>query len=316
MKFLTSIPLHSQKEFLIDYHSNILLLGSCFAESIGDKINYFEFQKTQNPFGILFHPVAIQSLIEKAVTKYIYTEKDIFFHNEQWHCFEAHSKLSKLNKKELLQHLNEQVAITKKALFEASHVVITLGTAWVYTFKNTLKTVSNCHKLPSNQFAKSLLSIDKISQTLETLVTDIKQANPQASIIFTISPVRHLKDGFVENTQSKAHLIGALHQVVSSKQNTYYFPAYELMIDELRDYRFYKPDMIHPNQTAVNYIWEKFCSVWLSDKASTTMQAVDEIKKGMLHKPFNPKSKAHKLFLEKLKSKKKALQKTFPNMEF
>ena len=314
MEFQTRIPSEKQSKNQIDYSSNVLLFGSCFSENIGQKLDYFKFQNFQNPFGILFHPKAIETLIENAINQKQYSEKDVFFHNEQWHSFDAHSKLSNTSKDHLISQLNAQINLTALKLKTASHVIITLGTAWVYRNIKVDAVVANCHKVPQKQFNKELLSIDNVSDSLKNILSLIRSINDEASIIFTLSPVRHLKDGFVENSQSKAHLLAAIHQVV--KQHSFYFPSYEIMMDELRDYRFYGEDMIHPNQTAINYIWERFKSVWISDSAFKIMDAVDSIQKGLQHKPFNANSQQHQNFIQSLEVKKASLKKDFPHINF
>lgn len=321
MELQTKIPLAQQSKNLIDYHSNVLLIGSCFSENIGKKLEYFKFQNLQNPFGILFHPKAIENLIVNTTNNKEYSDEDIFFHNEHWHCFDSHSKLSNPSKDDLLNDLNNNIKSTNKQLHNSTHIVITLGTAWAYRFANTNKIVANCHKVPQKQFEKELLSIDEICQSLKNIVTSIESINKNASVIFTVSPVRHLKDGFVENTQSKAHLIAAIHNILNLKpsifnSDSFYFPSYELMMDELRDYRFYSEDMIHPNQTAINYIWERFKMVWISEGVFKTMESIKMVQKGMLHKPFNQNSEAHQEFLQKLEAKKCELQSQFPHIEF
>ncbi|MFD2824386.1 GSCFA domain-containing protein [Lacinutrix iliipiscaria] len=319
MKLQTQIPLKKQLNNLIDYHSNILLLGSCFVENIGKKIEYYKFQNVLNPLGILFHPKALECLITNAIEGKVYSEEDVFFHNEQWHCFEAHSKLSSSSKDELLQHLNTQIKSANHQILSATHIVITLGTAWVYKHIKSGFSVANCHKVPQKQFIKELLSVDEIIALLQSITSKIREVNSKASIVFTVSPVRHLKDGFVENTRSKAHLITAIHQLLSLRAQSrglHYFPSYEIMMDELRDYRFYKEDMIHPNDVAVNYIWEKFQSVWISSEAQKIMSDVESIQKGIQHKPFNLKSEAHLQFIQQLKQKQKDLQSKFSHIVF
>jgi lysophospholipase L1-like esterase len=316
MKLQTKIPLQPQQHNQLDYNSNVLLLGSCFVENIGKKLDYFKFHYLQNPFGILFHPLAIEALITNAINEKEYTEEDIFFHNEQWHCYDAHSKLSASSKEELLHNLNQQIKATNQQISESTHIIITLGTAWVYRHIETDTIVANCHKVPQKKFLKELLSADEISESLESIIALIKSVNIEVSLLFTVSPVRHLKDGFVENTQSKAQLVSAIHQVVESRSSIYYFPSYEIMMDELRDYRFYAEDMIHPNQTAVNYIWDKFQKVWISKDSSKTMEAVEDVQQGLKHKPFNPNSIAHQQFLQNLEEKQKALHLQFQNIAF
>ena len=314
MKLQTEVPFVSNENNLIDYSSEVLLLGSCFSENIGQKLEYFKFQSNQNPFGILFHPRAIENLIENAIDNKIYTEDDVFFHNEQWHCFEAHSKLSNSCKNTLIDKLNAQVKFTERYINTASHIIITLGTAWVYNFIDTDKVVANCHKIPQKQFKKILLSVEEVSSALNNILSKIKSVNFRATVVFTVSPIRHLKDGFIENTQSKAHLLAAIHGVIANK--SFYFPSYEIMMDELRDYRFYAEDMIHPNSTAISYIWEKFQKVWLSNDALEIMHSVDAVQKGMQHKPFNPTSAAHLKFKKQLEVKKEGLKALVPHFVF
>ncbi|WNH11235.1 GSCFA domain-containing protein [Thalassobellus suaedae] len=314
MNLQTKIPLEKQSNNLIDYNSNMLLLGSCFVENIGEKLDYFKIQNTQNPFGVLFHPKAIETLIEKAIKRERYSEDDLFFYNEQWHCFDAHSKLSHASKDNLLNGLNFILEATDKQIQKSSHIVITLGTSWVYRNSENNSIVANCHKVPQKQFKKELLSVDELSESLKNILSLIRSVNYNASVIFTVSPIRHLKDGFVENTQSKAHLVTAIHRVVNNR--SFYFPSYEIMMDELRDYRFYSEDMIHPNQTAINYIWEKVKDVWVSTDTLQTMEDVDAIQKGLQHKAFNPQSEAHQKFLLNIKEKQIQLQKKHKHIMF
>jgi len=318
MKLQTQIPLHPHQSHLIDYHSNILMLGSCFIENIGQKLEYFKFQNLQNPFGIVFHPLAIEKLITNAINEKEYNEQDIFYLNEQWHSYEAHSKLSNVSKDELLNTLNKNIKSTHQHINDSTHIIITLGTSWVYRHIESDVIVANCHKVPQKKFKKEILSVDEVLESLKAMVSMIRSVNTKASTIFTVSPVRHLKDGFVENTRSKAHLISAIHSLLSTRTQSrglFYFPSYEIMMDELRDYRFYDEDLIHPNATAVNYIWDKFQSIWISEEALKTMETVDEIQKGMLHRPFNPNSEAHQSFLYNLELKRQKLKMEFPKID-
>ena len=316
MKLQTQISLKKESRNPINYQSKILLLGSCFSENIGDKLNYYKFQATQNPFGILFHPKAIEKLILNAINEKVYSDEDLVFQNERWHCFDAHSSLSNPDKNELLENVNSAIVSTNKKLKEATHIVITLGTSWVYRFIENDKIVANCHKIPQKKFLKELLTVDQITASLEAIVTLIKSINKNATVLLTVSPVRHLKDGFTENTQSKSHLIAAIHNIVDDRKKTHYFPSYEIMMDELRDYRFYTEDMIHPNATAINYIWEKFVTNWFSEESASTMKEIDVIQKGISHRPFNEKSEDHQQFLQNLSSKKEKIQEQFPFINF
>lgn len=319
MNLQTNIPLQPQQFNQIDYNSKVLLLGSCFSENIGEKFEYFKFQKLQNPFGILFHPLAIETLVTNAINEKEYTKGDIFFHNEQWHCFDAHSRLSNPSEDQLLKDLNTSIKKTHEFLKSTSHVIITLGTAWIYRFIETDTHVANCHKIPQKQFLKELLSVEQIVESLDAIISLLRSINPNVSIIFTVSPVRHIKDGFIENTQSKSHLITAVHNVITDRSLSAvegYFPSYEIMMDELRDYRFYDEDLLHPNKTAVNYIWERFQNVWISEAHKATMKDVEEIQKGLVHRPFNSKSDAHLTFLQQLENKKTLVNSRFSHILF
>lgn len=316
MKLQTQLPLHPEKHNQIDYGSQIMLLGSCFVENIGEKLDYYKFQNFQNPFGILFHPLALENLITNAINQKVYTDSDVFFNNDQWQCYEAHSKLSKTTKDAFLRLLNSRIEISRNYLIGASHLIITLGTAWVYRHIASDTIVANCHKVPQKQFLKELLTVDTIANSLEAMVALIKQINPNVTILFTISPVRHLKDGFTENSLSKAHLVSAVHHVVEPRNRIYYFPSYEIMLDELRDYRFYNEDLVHPNNLAVNYIWERFQHVWIHQSAFNTLEEVDNVQKGLNHKPFNPNSESYQKFLKELKIKQEKLQSKYAHMKF
>lgn len=316
MNLQTNIPLKPQQHNQIDYNSKMMLLGSCFSENIGEKFDYFKFQSIVNPFGILFHPIAIETLITRAINKDYYSENELIFHNEQWSCFDAHSRLNSISKDELLITLNKTLNLTNQQLRESTHIVITLGTSWVYRHIATDKIVANCHKLPQKQFLKELLSVEQISESLEAIISLVRRINPKVNFIFTVSPVRHIKDGFVENTRSKSHLIAAIHQIVEPRTQQYYFPSYEIVMDELRDYRFYNEDMLHPNKLAIDYIWEKFKNVWLSEDALKTAEQVAAIQAKRAHRPFNPNSEAHQQFLGKLQIEIETLQEQHPHIKF
>jgi hypothetical protein len=318
MQFTTPIPIQPGNP-AINYNSRVVSLGSCFAVNIGQKFDYFKFRNITNPFGIIFHPLAIKKIIGFAVNGNTFTEADIFFHNERWHSFDAHSDLSEPESGVLLANLNSAATTLGNELKQASHVIITLGTAWVYRFTESNALVANCHKVPQKEFTKELLPVDTIAQSLKSIGTLINSVNPEAKIIFTVSPVRHIKDGFTENQWSKANLIAALHQTLNTEHytlNTGYFPSYEIMMDELRDYRFYAEDMIHPNQLAIDYIWQQFTSSWISEEAQHTMKLASNIQKSLLHRPFNPDSDSYKKFTANLGTKIAMLQQQHPHIQF
>ena len=323
MQFRTQIPL-SKTNNPIDYNSKVLSFGSCFAENMADKFDYFKFQNETNPFGIIFNPVSIEKIIERTVEEKEFTEKDIFFHNERWHSYEVHSDLSNSDRQELLETLNKAIAETNKQLKEATHIIITYGTSWIYRSTESDEIVANCHKVPQKQFSKELLSVDVIDKSIQNTIRLIQTINPDINFIFTISPVRHIKDGFVENQLSKSHLFTALHQTLKThnslpklRDTTHnYFPSYEIMMDELRDYRFYAEDMLHPNPVAIDFIWHKFSENYMTEESISLMQEVDEIQKSLRHRSFNPESEQHQKFLAKLQQKINALGEKWPNIRF
>ena len=312
MKLQTQIPIKKSAS-LWGYESKLVLLGSCFAENIGEKFDYFKFRQLRNPFGILFHALAIENIVQRSLSQTLFTENDVFERQGRWYCFEVHSSVSATSKEQLLTQLNALLETAYNALNTASKFIVTLGTAWAYRHKATGKFVANCHKVPQKEFSKELLSITHIEGSLRNLVSLVRAHSVKAQFIFTVSPVRHLKDGFVENQRSKAHLIAAVHNVIAKQnqdlsakpepQHISYFPSYEIMIDELRDYRFYKRDMLHPNTLAIDYIWEKFVGCYILETARKTMAQIDDVQKALQHQPFYPDSKQHQQFLKSLNIK-------------
>lgn len=316
MEFRTQIPI-AKTNVAINYHSKIILLGSCFADNIGQKFDYYKFQNVVNPFGIIFNPASIENLIQRCVNKNYFTEKDVFFHHDLWHSFEVHSELSNSDKDELILNLNQNLTDFYTQIKTATHILITYGTSWVYRNSYTNEIVANCHKVPQKEFVKELMSVDAIAKTITNSIELIQSINADVKFVFTVSPVRHIKDGFIENTLSKAHLISAIHKVLNSKsQALNYFPSYEIMMDELRDYRFYAEDMLHPNKIAVDYIWIQFFENYVDEKEFQTMQKICDIQKALLHKPFNATSEKHLIFLENLTQKITSIQEKITHIEF
>jgi len=316
MQFRTQIPI-SKSNSPIDYNSKVLSIGSCFAENMAEKFDYFKFQNETNPFGIIFNPVSIEKLFDRISKQEMFGEKDVFFHNERWHSYEVHSDLSNSDRQELLESLNKAIAETHKQIKEATHIIITFGTSWIYRNLEKDEIVANCHKVPQKQFSKELLSAEAIQKSIQNTIESIQGLNPNINFIFTISPVRHIKDGFVENQLSKSHLFTALHKTFDFRLSTFnYFPSYEIMMDELRDYRFYNEDMLHPNQIAIDYIWKLFSESNISEDSFSVMKEVDEIQKSLRHRSFNPESEQHQKFLAKLQQKIEALGKKQPHIKF
>jgi len=296
----------------IHHSDNLLLVGSCFTENIGTKLKQAKFDVLENPNGILFNPISIVKSVNSYIQNRQYTADDLFYNNESWHSWEHHSRFSHPDKQQCLEMINQSQAAAHAFLKTADWILITVGSAFVYNLvegKTPLliskgavlsgeTSVANCHKIPTDKFNKKLLNAAEVRDAFQLMISNITAFNPVAKIIFTISPVRHLREGFVENNRSKAVLIQAIHNLVESCEKLFYFPAYELVIDDLRDYRFFAEDMVHPNYTATNYVWEKFVFTCIDEPSQQLMKELYIINAARNHKPFNPASEAHKKFLQ------------------
>lgn len=291
----------------IRHQDKLLLAGSCFTENIGEKLKRHKFSVLENPNGILFNPISIA----KSVTSYIedkrYTEDELFFQNELWNSWEHHTRFSDVDKDSCLQKINDSQEAAHSFLKEANWLLLTLGSAFVYQLENKA-VVANCHKVPTDKFNRRLLAVEEVLSALDNLIHRLFMFNPKLKIIFTISPVRHLREGFIENNRSKATLIQAVHQLVDKFDKLFYFPAYELVIDDLRDYRFYAEDMVHPNYAATNYVWDKFIATCIDEPSQELMKEIAVITAAKAHKAFNPTSAAHEKFLATNLQKAKQLQ--------
>ena len=294
----------------ISHQQKLLLIGSCFTEQIGNKLTQHKFNVLDNPNGILFNPVSIARSVSTYIQNKQYREDELFYQNECWNSWEHHSRFSHPDKTTCLQMINGSQSMANQFLKEADWLLVTLGSAFVYETDD--KVVANCHKVPTDKFDKKLLTIDEVVSTLQIMQSALLKFNPGIKIIYTISPVRHLRDGFVENNRSKAALINAVHRLVEDNGNAFYFPAYELVIDDLRDYRFYAEDMVHPNYAATNYVWEKFIAACIDEPSQRLMSAIAIIVAAKNHKPFNPTSDQHKKFLQINLEKVKKIREQHP----
>ncbi|HAO46580.1 MAG TPA: GSCFA domain-containing protein [Ferruginibacter sp.] len=299
----------------ISHRDKLLLTGSCFTEQIGSKLAAHKFSVLDNPHGILFNPVSIARAVSSYIDHQQYKKEDLFYQNESWNSWEHHSRFSHPDADECLRLINESQSRAHAFLKDAGWLLITLGSAFVYELENK-SVVANCHKVPTDKFNKRLLAVDEVTRALQTMISKTVAFNPGIRIIFTISPVRHLRDGFVENNRSKATLIQAVHQLVEMNSNCFYFPAYELVIDDLRDYRFYAEDMVHPNYAATNYVWEKFIAACIDEPSQQLMKEIAVITAARNHKPFNPTSQQHKKFLQANLEKLRKLQEQYPYINF
>ena len=316
VKFKLDLNLKSSSN-TIQYQHKTLLIGSCFTENMGAKLQYHLFDTFENPHGILFNPVSVQNALTDYVTNKQYTISDLFLLNEVWNSWHHHSRFSGITQQAALDKINGSIQQAHLYLKTAQQLVITLGSAWVYELTELApggvgQVVANNHKAPANWFTKRLLKPTELLKSLQELTQMLISFNPNLQIIFTISPVRHLREGLVENNRSKAVLIQAVHDLIESTQQVAYFPAYELVIDDLRDYRFYAEDLVHPNYAATTYVWEKFVASYMTPETQVIMKQVAELQLAMNHKPFFEGSSEHQKFLHNCLGKTEQLQRQCP----
>lgn len=298
--------------FTISHQDKVLSFGSCFSENIGDKLKEHKFDVLVNPYGILFNPISVCTAINECLENKSYLEADLNNNKEIHFSFNHHSRFAGLNKAEVLESINSSISQANSYLSDANVVVLTFGTAWVYRLKETNQVVANCYKLPNTLFNKELLSINEIVAEVSDSINKLRSVNPSVKIITTISPVRHWKDGVVENQQSKATLHLALKGINEKFDNSVYFPSYEIVLDELRDYRFYANDMLHPSELAVDYIWEKFSNSFFSKETKELNKRITQLNKEKNHKPFNPGSDEFIAFSRQLVEKENKLYSDYP----
>ena len=300
----------------ISYSDKIFFIGSCFSEEIGTQMQNLKFNVLQNPNGILYDPVSISSALNSYIQNKIFNEDDIFYLNDLWHSWQHHSVFSGMNKEDVLQNINHSQTEANKFLRTATWLIITPGTSYNYTLKKSGLPVANCHKAPQNLFEKRLLTSDEIIANLSNSISNLRSLNSTLKIIFTISPVRHVKDGVIENNRSKSRLIEAVHSIKEKFENIFYFPSYELIIDVLRDYRFYKNDLVHPTDAAADFVFENFCNAFLDDPGKKLLEEIKSISSAINHKPFQKESAGHKKFMIAQLEKIHKLKTEFPSIDF
>lgn len=281
----------------ISLSDKILTLGSCFADAIGSRLVRSKVQTLANPFGILYNPHSIHRLLQYTIFNEPVPEHTFLKHHDIYLNYDFHSELSALQKEVLQRNLRNMIGSTHHFLKDAQWLLITYGTAWVYERMDTGEVVANCHKQPANQFQKSLLTHEKIVQSFDTIYRALKEFNPDIRIILTVSPVRHIKDTLELNSVSKSILRVACHALQEAYTDVEYYPAYEVLLDDLRDYRFYKADMIHPTEQAEDYIWDQFAARYFDGKLKSFIDKWKPIQQALAHKAFHPASEAHQKFL-------------------
>ena len=303
MLFRTEIHL-AESEQKIQAEDRIFSIGSCFASEMTSIFALGQLQTLSNPFGTIFHPVAINNAIKRIYDGSDYTEEDFIFSGEKYISLDHHSSFDNRYLHKALTQINTSLAEAREFLRESKWIIITYGTSWVYEFIEKQKIVANCHKIPQKHFTKRLLSHLEVADAMAESVNMLRDITPKdAKILFTISPVRHIKDGLVENQRSKSLLINAVHEIVDVSEQCEYLPIYEILMDDLRDYRFYKEDLIHPNGQAIHYIWEKFSAAYLAKETDEFIKENRKINQALAHKPFDEKSEEYKLFHDKIKER-------------
>lgn len=305
---------HPVQSDLIDHSHQLFLIGSCFADNIGTKLKQFKLKTTLNPNGILFNPISIATAIESYIQNSKITEEDIVFNNGLFHSINHHGCFSNPNVNELINTINESVECAHNDLKQCDYLFITFGSSNVYVSNHTNSVVANCHKLPQSNFTKEQLQPGEIINHFHQLIDQLKSFNPKLKIIFTVSPVKYLRDGLVENNLSKAVLIFSIHEIIKQHTNCHYFPAYELVTDDLRDYRFYKEDLAHPNELAIEYVWDKFVASHFTENAKSVMQKLNDINKAVSHRPIHGNTEAHILFKKNYLEKCAVLEKEIPGL--
>jgi hypothetical protein len=309
-EFRTVINLQ-ESDIKISYDSTLLFIGSCFSDNIGSKFKERRFEAGINPFGVLYNPESVKRGLEILLEKSIFDEGLLFEHRGLWNSFYHHGRFSGVDKKTVLKNINKNIIRGHELLKNAGFLFVTFGTSWVYRNVDDGMVVANCHKLPASRFNRFRLGVDDIVDGYDELIARMKEFNRDLKIIFTVSPVRHLKDGAHGNQLSKATLLLAVDKLTEKHENVFYFPAYELVMDDLRDYRFYADDMVHPSAQAVDYIWENISDVYFDKKAKVFVKEMDKIIKAREHRPFNEKSKEYQMFVSGLLRRLDEIKKQF-----
>jgi len=310
---IVNIPVSTVK---INYHTPCMFMGSCFADNIGAHMTSLKFPVLLNPFGTLFNPVSISDNLLSLLKAQSFSHDDLHQHNGLWFSFSYYTKFSHPDADTCLASVNRARADAAAFLKSCRFLVLTFGTARVFTFSETGRVVANCHKLPAAAFSERVVEPVEIVDIYTSLLNDLASFNPDLQVIFTVSPVRHLKEGAVNNQRSKSVLLLAIHELLKKHSNTHYFPAYEIFMDELRDYRFYAADMLHPSEQGVAYVWERFCDTWLGDEAKKPMTGVATLLKATAHRPLQTETTNLKKFQENTLKQIQQLTREHPYLDF
>ncbi len=303
-------------DFKISYNDSMLIAGSCFAENIGSKLIALKFSADLNPCGILYNPFSLSAMLKRVEEGRLYRADELLEREGKWISLAHHGNFKGRNREEVLERMNTRLVNARRMLSGAGFIILTFGTSWVYRYRKTGEVVANCHKLPSGEFERFRLSPEEIVSEYTDLISGVRALNPDLKWIFTVSPVRHWKDGAHGNRLSKSVLLLAIDMLTERFRNLYYFPSYEIMEDELRDYRFYARDMIHPSEVAVDYIWERFKSVYMDEQTTDVMKRVEKINANMGHRPFDTEAESYEDFIRNTLKSIERLEKEYPHMDF
>ena len=303
-------------DFLIDYNSRLMMLGSCFAENMGSKFSYYKFDVDVNPCGIIYNPLSVANVLRLIVEGKQFEKSDLRQVGGKWVSLYHHGAFSSTDPYECLRRINDRLTKATGELRTLDLLVITWGTAWVYRYTRENIVVSNCHKIPSQEFERSRLSVEDIVKEYLMLIGRLREINPGLRILFTVSPIRHWKDGAHGNQLSKATLLLAIDRLREELQHVYYFPAYEIVLDELRDYRFYADDMLHMSGFTVDYIWERFLYSFISPEVLGLMNQIGRVNKGVAHRPFDPQSEEYHRLVKKMLAEIAMISRSYPMIDF
>lgn len=317
MEVFRTVLANMKWDFQIGYPSSHFLIGSCFSEHIGNKLSRGKFSTLLNPFGILYHPNSIARVLNKLIDGETYSEDDLRFENDRFVSFDHHGMFNHPDKETVLKQINASFSKGKEALKTANFIYITWGTSNGYQHKKEEKIVSNCHKIPAKEFSKVRSTPESIVEEYRPLLQRIFELNLKAKVILSVSPVKHLKDGIIENNLSKATLLLAADQLAKEFESVHYFPSYDLLQDDLRDYRFYTKDMAHPNEIAIDYIWQYFQDNLFTKKTKELFNKINAIQQALEHRPLHPENESHKKFITQTLERIKTLEKenSFLNFE-
>lgn len=316
MNLITPVELPARLPRL-RHTDHLLLLGSCFASHIGARLADAKFPCDVNPYGVLYNPLSISAALREIVQGKVYGAADLFFFRGCWHSPMHHGDFSSPSAAEALERINGRIACAHEQLSRLECLLLTFGTSWVYEQKQTGRIVGNCHKLPERDFTRRRLTVDEIVSDYTSLLSGLLARNAGLNVMLTVSPIRHVRDGMHANQLSKATLLLAADRLQAAfPDNVFYFPAYELVLDELRDYRFYAEDMVHPSDVAVQYVWERFASACFSDETRQIIAENEDIRRALAHKPFRPDSEEYKRFLGQFVLKIDRLNGKYPYLDF